>query len=298
MNAIVFPGQGAQYPGMGKDLYENFPKARELYSYIDKLLGLNLSQICFEGTREDLRKPLFQQLGILASTIVSYTLFKEKNIPVDYLSGLSLGEYMCLYPSGILDLKDLVYVIKTRAEATEKAFESCPSCMLAVIGLHLEHLEKKGEEEGFHLANINSHHQTVISLKKDNKERVTNILQDSGARIFELDIVGGFHSPLMEKAKEYFKKKINDLEFKQQQIPIVSNVTARIHNDEKETKNNIIEQLTSTVLWKDCVNVMIESGVDVFFEIGPSRTLRGLIKKINPNVAIINIEKKEDIYKL
>jgi [acyl-carrier-protein] S-malonyltransferase len=295
MKAIIFPGQGAEYPGMGKDLYDNFPQARGMFSHIDDLLGLKISQICFEGTKEELRGMYIQQLAVLATSLVAYELFKEKNIDIDFLSGLSFGEHICLYPAGVLDLKDLVYLIKGRAEATERASKLCLASMLAVIGLEREYLEEKSKKEDFYLANINSPRQMVVSLKKEDKEKVTGALKDSGAKVIELQISGGFHSPFMEEAKQQFKEVADKVEFKHARIPILSNVTARAHTKGEEIKKNLIEQLTTSAFWQDCVEFMIKNGVDVFFEIGPSQISRHLIKKVNPKVKVINIEKKEDL---
>lgn len=294
MKAIVFPGQGAEYLGMAKDLYENFSQTRELFSHIDDLLGFKISQICFEGPEEDLRGVYFQQLAVVAASLATHELFKEKNIDIDFLSGLSLGEYTCLYPAGVLDLKETVYLIKARAEATERVSKLCPSSMLIVIGLEKRYLKEIARKEGFYIANINSPRQIVVSLKKTDRARIKSTLEDSGAKVMELQIGGGFHSPFMELAKEEFKKSLNNLEFKQAKIPIVSNVTARAHTDKEEIKNNLIEQLTSPALWQDCVESMIKNGSEVFFEIGPSQILRRLIKKINPKVKVVNMEKRED----
>ena len=170
--------------------------------------------------------------------------------------------------------------------------------MLAVIGLEREYLEEKSKEENFYLANINSPRQIVVSLKREDKERVASVLKDSGAKIVELQIGGGFHSPFMEEAKQQFGEVADNVEFKDAIVPILSNVTARAHTKGEEIKSNLIEQLTAPVLWQDCVEAMIKNGVDVFFEIGPSQILSRLIKRINPKVKVINIEKKEDFNKL
>jgi len=298
MKAIVFPGQGAQYPQMGKDLYDNFPQARKVFTCIDDLLGLKISQVCFKGTVEDLKSPHSQQLAILAVSLAAYEVFKEKNIEVDFLSGLSLGEYTCLYPAGVLGIENLVYLIKARADATEEAAKHCSSAMFAVFGLEREQLKEKGKEKGFYLANINSSNQMVISLKEEDKEEIKNALSNCGARVVELEVSGGFHSPFMKPAKKQFKKVVDKLEFKPAKIPVVSNVTAEAHTDKEEIKTNIIEQLTSPVLWRNCVESMIKKGVRTFFEIGPSRILRGLIKSINLEVKVTNIGKEEDFNKL
>ena len=241
---------------------------------------------------------MVQQLAIIAASLAAYEVFKKRNIKVDFLSGLSLGEYTCLYPAGVLSLKDLIYLIRMRAEVTEHVSDLCPSSMLAVVGLDRSQLMLEGERQGFYIANINSPQQMVVSLKQEEKARVKNSLEDLGAKVIELDVTGGFHSPLMEPVKQQFKKFIDKLEFKKAKIPIVSNVTAMAHTDKSEIKSNLTEEMTSPVLWRDCVDFMLKGGVDIFFEIGPSQIVRGLIKKINPGVNIVNLEKKDDFEKL
>lgn len=295
MKAVIFPGQGSQYQGMGKSLYDNFASSRELFLNIDKYAGFNVSEVCFEGSPEDLKKTYFQQMTILSVSLVCFELFRAKNIKIDFLSGLSLGEYTCLYPAQVIGMKDLVHLVKERATAMEEASKAVSSSMFAVIGLDRKILEDLAKDKSFFIANINSGQQIVVSLLKENKQKVKETLEASGARVVELDVGGGFHSQFMQPARNHLEKVLASIQFADAKIPIVSNFTALPATNAVEIKKNLLEQLTSTVLWKDCVEFLSGKSVDAFYEVGPSKVLRGLIRKINPGIKVINIEKKEDL---
>jgi len=294
MKAVIFPGQGAQYVGMGKSLHSNFPEVQGIFCKIDNILGFELSKKCFFGPREELKDTFIQQVAILAVSLASFEVFKGENIKIDYFSGLSLGEYSCLYPAGVLTLEDLVILVRERALAIQRASESHLSCMFAVIGLEEETLKTK-QNLGFYIANINSPKQIVISLSQNNKAKVKDALIALGAKVVELEVSGGFHSPFMEDAKNRLENVINNINFNDAQIPVVSNFTARSHIYKEDIKSNLINQLTHKVLWKQCVEFMTSQGVDTFFEVGPNHVLKGILRKINARLKVINIEKKEDL---
>jgi len=295
MNSVIFPGQGAQYSGMGKSLYENFSQAREIFSRADAVLGYGLSGKCFNGSEEELKDTALQQVAILTVSLAAYEVFRSKNIVPSFFSGLSLGEYSCLYAAGVLDVEDLVLLVRERAMAMQRACQIDPAAMLAVMGMKHDDLRKKSQEEGFYLSNINSQDQIVVSLKKEDKDRVKTCLESCGAKVVELAVSGGFHSPFMETARQHLELIIYKLDFHDAKIPIVSNVTAKGHTKKDELMSNLVRQLVSPVLWNDCVNYMAQNGVSLFYETGPSKVLRGLIRKINPSLKVVNIEKKEDL---
>lgn len=298
MKAIIFPGQGAQYRGMGQSLYENFSQAKDIFSSIDKVLGFSLSQKCFYSDSSEIKETSVQQLAILAVSLAAFEVFRQKNLKIDYLSGLSLGEYSCLYAAEVLSLENLIVLVRKRAEAMQKAAKVNSSIMFAILGQEENFLRGVAKEENFYIANINSPQQIVISVAMDKKEGIRKILEAKGAKVIELEVSGGFHSPFMNSAKEDLAKVVEEMEFSQAKIPIVSNFTALAHTDAEEIKKNLLEQLTAPVLWKNCMEFMIKAGVSSFFEVGPSKILRGLARKINREAKVINIEKKEDLDKI
>jgi len=295
MKAIIFPGQGAQYTGMGKSLYDNFSQAKNIFSRIDQATGMPITQKCFSAGEDELKETSLSQLVIMAVSLAAFESVRDKIRDVKYLCGLSLGEYSCLYAAGVLSLEDTALLLKERAAAMSEAAKINPATMMAVIGLERKALEEKGKALGFYLSNINSNQQVVISLKKDIKDKVQGELEAAGAKVIELSVSGGFHSPFMQPAKERLVKMINSLNFSDAKVPIVSNFTAKAHTKKEEIKANLAEQLVSPVLLCDCVNLLSAKGVTTMYEVGPGKVLKGLIRKINSGLTVINIEKKEDI---
>ncbi len=296
--AIIFPGQGAQYSKMGLSLYENFEKARGVFERVDSISGIRVSDAIFSDDSSGLKDTSIQQLAILAVSLAAYAQLEKDFGKVDFLSGLSLGEYSCLYAGGVLSLDDVILLVKTRGQAMQKAAQLNPSSMLVVIGAQEKDLAKKEKDLGFYISNINAPAQVVISTEEKKKEKVKNNLEESGLKVVELSVSGGFHSPFMAPAREELKRIIGQLNFSDSKIPIVSNVTASPHTESCRIKDNLLEQLVSPVLWMDSVNFISEKGINCFYEVGPSKILKGLLRKIDRNLNVINIEKEEDFGKI
>jgi len=294
MTAVIFPGEGSHYVGMGKSLYDGFSCARSVFDRIDEVLGWKLSAVCFEGPDKELKRTLTQELAIFAVSLAAYEIFKQKNIDIDFLAGLSSGECSCFYVSQTLEFSSLVNFVMLRAQMMEAGSKVNPSTMFAVMGLEREHLQLHSRTQGYHISNMNSPQQIVISLKKENKENVREFIEAQGAKAIELEVCGGFHSPFMEDAQARLETKAAGVKFADASIPIVSNVTACAHTQGEELKKNIIEQLSLPVRWEECVRFMVAQGVDIFFELGPSQVLRGLIRKIDHRVKVVSLGEKED----
>lgn len=295
-SAVLFPGQGAQYPGMGKDFFERYPRARKLFLKADALLQEEISKICFSSP-EVLKQTLYQQVAIFLVSVIIYEVVKDKDIlkKPRYFAGLSLGEYTSLYATGVLSFEDGLFLVKKRAEAMERAARNNPSCMLAVIGLPKTILEEE-EKNLYYIANINSPQQIVLSLSLEKLKEVQEFLKKKGAkRVVQLEVSGGFHSLFMKEAEEELRLAIEKLKFNPPHTPIVSNVDARPHTGIEEIKNNLIRQLTSPVKWLDSIEFLRREGITLFYEVGPSRVLKGILRKIEPSLEVVNFGKVEDL---
>ncbi|MCF7870526.1 MAG: ACP S-malonyltransferase [Candidatus Omnitrophica bacterium] len=280
---------------MGLSLYRNFPKAKKVFNLVDRVSGIKVSEAMFGGDPFRLQDTSVQQLAILAVSLAAYEQLKGKTGNIKFLSGLSLGEYSCLYAAGVLPLEDIVILVKNRGRAMQEAAEINPSSMFAVIGAKKQELEAKAQDLDFYIANINAPSQIVISVKKENKNDLKFNLEKEGLRVVELKVSGGFHSPFMEPARKKLEDVVCRLKFSDAEIPIVSNVTASPHSESSQIKDNLLKQLVSPVLWMDSVKYMAEKGINYFYETGPSKVLKGLLRKIDKSLKVINIEKKEDL---
>jgi len=286
MNAYIFPGQGAQFPGMGLDLYEKSPLAQELFEKANGILGFHITDIMFEGSAEDLKQTKVTQPAIfLHSVILAKTI--GDNFKPDMVAGHSLGEFSALVANGALTFDDGLKLVSQRAQAMQKACELQPSTMAAVLGLDDDIVEKVcAMTEGVVVAaNYNCPGQLVISGEIEAIHKACETLKEEGARrALVLPVGGAFHSPMMEPAREQLASAIENTNFSKPNCPIYQNVTASAITDENEIKGNLISQLTAPVRWTQSVQQMVADGATQFTEVGPGRVLQGLVKKIHREV--------------
>ena len=286
--AFVFPGQGSQFPGMCKDLYDAHPEARELCQAADRLLGFSLTDVMFNGTAEDLKQTKVTQPAVFLHSVVAQRLMTIEK--PDMVAGHSLGEFSALVACGALRFEDALLLVSARAQAMQAACEANPGTMAAVLGLPDEQVDEicKNHKDGVVVAaNFNCPGQIVISGEIEAVDAACVTLKEAGARrALRLPVGGAFHSPLMAPAAEALAQAINKTEFHKPFCPIYQNVTAKPSMNPEEIRENLLKQLTAPVRWTQSAQNMIADGATEFYEFGPGDVLKGLIRKINPDVQV------------
>jgi [acyl-carrier-protein] S-malonyltransferase len=292
MQAYVFPGQGAQFAGMGKDLYERSSIARELFENANSLLGFCITDLMFNGTDEDLKQTKVTQPAIFLHSTILAAILVEAFKP-EMVAGHSLGEFSALVANKALSFEDGLALVSKRAMAMQRACEISPSTMAAIIGLDDKVVEDVCEEinETIIAANYNCPGQIVISGTIDGIEKAIEILKNKGAKMaVKLAVGGAFHSPLMEPARIELEEAIHNTHFNKPVCPVYQNVTAMPSSDPSEIRANLVAQLTSPVKWTQLIRNMIADGATSFTEVGPGKVLQGLIKKINRETVTLSAE--------
>lgn len=287
MKALVFPGQGSQFVGMGKDLYENRKDVKDLMKSANKILGFDILSIMFDGTPEDLKKTEITQPAIFIHSLAA--LKTVNTLGTEMVAGHSLGEFSALVANGVLSFEDGLNLVSERAKAMQEACDINPSSMAAILGLADEVVEEicQAVEDVVVPANYNCPGQLVISGETSAVEKACEELKKAGAkRALMLPVNGAFHSPLMKPAQDRLAKAIEETKFRNPTIPIYQNITTLPTSNADEIKNNLIQQLTGPVKWTQTIQNMIKNGATTFIEVGPGNTLKGLIKKINSEVTI------------
>lgn len=286
MKAYVFPGQGAQFSGMAKDLYDNNSLARDMFEQANGLLGFRITEIMFSGTDEELKQTKVTQPAIFLHSVILAAVL-GKNFRPDMVAGHSLGEFSALVASGALSFSDGLMLVARRAEAMQKACEARPSTMAAIIGIDDNIVEEvcSGIDEIVVPANYNSPGQIVISGSFEGIDKAVELLKAKGAkRALRLQVSGAFHSPLMEPARAELEEAIRSAPFVSPVCPVYQNVTALPSTDPHTIKSSLVAQLTSPVKWTDTIKNMITDGAEKFIETGPGSVLQGLVKKISCDV--------------
>lgn len=297
--AFVFPGQGSQYVGMGKDFYEAIPACKEVYEIANKATGLDVAALCFEEN-DNINITEYTQIAMLTTELAILTAVQEKGIKADVTAGLSLGEYGALYTAGVMGMEDIFKVVRKRGLYMQEAVPT-GGAMTAVLGLDNETIEKicKEIEGNVSVANYNCPGQTVITGEEGAVAAAAEALTAAGAkRCIPLKVSGPFHSSMLEGAGKKLGEELANATLQPIQIPYLTNVTADYVKDIAEVKDLLERQVSSSVRWQQSVERMIADGVDTFIEIGPGKTLTGFLKKINKEATAINIEKLEDLNKL
>ena len=295
MKAYVFPGQGAQFVGMGKDLYDSNPLAKELFDKANDILGYSITDIMFNGTDEQLKETKITQPAVFLHSVISALCLGDEFKPA-MVAGHSLGEFSALVAAGALSFEDGLRLVYARAMAMQKACEVTPGTMAAIVGLDDETVEKvcqqvSTENNVVVAANYNCPGQLVISGNIDAVNQACEMLKEAGAkRALPLKVGGAFHSPLMQPAKDELQTAIENTSFAEPKCPIYQNVDGLAHTTPEEIKKNLIAQLTSSVRWTSSVQNMINNGANDFTECGPGKALQGMIGRIDKTVAAHGIE--------
>lgn len=299
--AFIFPGQGSQTTGMGLDLYNNFENAKKVYNTADEVLGKEISKTCFEGPDETLKQTINAQSAIVATSIAALEAFKSKcDILPTVTLGHSLGEYCAMYAAGVMDLKTTMKAIQKRSELMDEATKTTKGTMAAILGAKQEDILSSVEEASkvglVQVANYNDPTQIVITGEIEAVNKACELIKEKGARkVVPLAVSGGFHSKLMDSAKEGFVDFVNSLELNDANIPVITNVDAKLTTKADDFKNKMPNQINSSVMWNQSIEAAIKEGVDTFIEFGNGKILAGLNRKICPEIKTYNVSDSETL---
>ncbi|NMC33294.1 MAG: ACP S-malonyltransferase [Veillonellaceae bacterium] len=301
--AFLFPGQGSQSVGMGKDLADHFPVARAVFEEADQALGFSISKLCFDGPEEELRKTFNTQPAILTVSVAALRVIQEAGLVCDITAGHSLGEYSALVAAGVLEFADAVRLVNKRGQFMQEAVPLGEGAMAAVLGMDREKVveicaEVEKEAGAVQAVNFNCPGQIVIAGKTAAVEKAAAALKAAGAkRAIMLPVSAPFHSTLLQPAAEKLAVELDKVAFHEPKLPVVANVTGKISSTSREIKQLLVTQAANPVLWEDCVATIAASGVASSVEIGPGKVLTGFTKKIAPNIATLNVEDVESLQK-
>jgi [acyl-carrier-protein] S-malonyltransferase len=299
--AYLFPGQGSQYPGMGKDLADNFPAARKVFEEVDEALGIPLSRLCFEGPAEDLQLTENTQPAILTVSIAAIRAMEGSGFPpARFVAGHSLGEYTALVAAGSISLSDAAKTVRARGRYMQEAVPAGIGAMAAVMGAEIRAIERVcAEASGNQIcspANINSTNQVVIAGNAEAVERAMDLMKGIGAkRVIKLNVSAPFHCALMKPAQERLEVDLQQLAFADPRVPVVTNVDALVRTSPSELRDALLRQVSAPVRWLESMELLIQQGVTTFVEVGPGKVLSGLMRQISREVNCLNVEDAESL---